>query len=311
MNGGVIGMTSAPPVLHRLLPLLLVPLLAGCSIRGMAVSAVADGLSGTGDTFASDDDPELIRDAVPFALKTYEALLAELPEHRGLLLASARGFTQYAYAFVETDALLLEDQDPAAARAELLRARNLYLRARDYGLRALELERPGTLEGLQQDPVTAAARFDREDVEVMYWTAAAWGAAISAGMDDPQLVVDFPAVRALLERALALDPDWSDGALHEAMISLESVPEALGGSEERARAHFQRAVELSEGRKAGPYVALAGGLVVGNQDREEFEALLRSALTVDPDAAPSFRLANLIAQRRARHLLSRGDELFF
>lgn len=289
----------------------VITLLTGCSIRGMALSAVADGLSGGGDTFASDPDPELVRDAVPFALKTYESLLTELPEHRGLLLASARGFTQYAYAFVETDALLLQDTDPPAARAELLRARHLYLRARDYGLRALELERSGTTEGLRRSPEAAAGRFGPEHVELMYWTAAAWGAAISSGMDDPALVVDFPAVRALLERALALDPDWSRGALHEAMISLESVPEVLGGSEERARHHFRRAVELSDGLKAGPYVTLAGGLVVGNQDRAEFEALLASALAVDPDAAPGLRLANLIAQRRARYLLYRADELFF
>lgn len=290
---------------------LAITLVTGCSIRGMALSAVADGLSGGGDTFASDPDPELVRDAVPFALKTYESLLAEMPEHRGLLLASARGFTQYAYAFVETDALLLGDSDPTAARAELLRARHLYLRARDYGLRALELEQPGSTEGLRRAPEAAAARFGPEHVELMYWTAAAWGAAISSGMDDPTLVVDFPAVRALLERAIALDPDWSRGALHEAMISLESVPEVLGGSEERARYHYRRAVELSDGLKAGPYVSLAGGLVVGNQDRAEFEALLASALAVDPDAAPDLRLANLIAQRRARHLLHRADVLFF
>ena len=155
-----------PGLRHRLLALALLPLVTGCSIRGMAVSAVADGLSGTGDTFASDDDPELVRDAVPFALKTYEALLAERPEHRGLLLASARGFTQYAWAFVETDALLLEGEDRAAARSERIRARNLYLRARDYGLRALELERPGTGEALHRDPRDAADRFGFEGLQV-------------------------------------------------------------------------------------------------------------------------------------------------
>ena len=290
--------------------LVVLPLVAGCSIRGMAVSAVADGLSQSGDTFASDDDPELIRAAVPFALKTYESLLAQLPEHQGLLLATTRGFTQYAYAFVETDALMLETLDPAAARAELRRARKLYMRARDYGLRALELQEAGTVAGLRQAPRAAAEQLGSEHVPLMYWTAAAWGAAISAGMDDPELIVDFPAVRALLERALELEPGWDDGALHEAMISLESVPAVLGGSEERARWHFQRAVELSGGVKAGPYVALAG-IARSNQDRAEFETLLEAALAIDPDAAPEIRLANLIAQRRARLLLDRADELFF
>lgn len=298
-------------VVRRLVPLAVLGL-AGCSVRGMALDAVADGLSGSGTTFASDEDPELVRDAVPFALKTYESLLAERPEHRGLLLAATRGFTQYAYAFVETDALGLEAAGEArAARAARERAGKLYVRGRDYGLRALELERPGTRAALPRAPDSAAAAFDAEHVELLYWVAASWGAAISAGMDDPGLVADFPAVRALLERALELDPAWEAGTLHEAMISLESVPAVMGGSEDGARAHFRRAIELADGRKAGPYVTLAAGIAVRNQDRAEFEELLEAALAVDPDAEPRFRLANLIAQRRARYLLARADQLFF
>jgi predicted anti-sigma-YlaC factor YlaD len=50
--------------------------------------------------------------------------------------------------------------------------------------------------------------------------------------------------------------------------------------------------------------------VVGRQDRKEFTGLLDAALAVDPDAAPQYRLANIVAQRRARWLLARIDSLF-
>jgi predicted anti-sigma-YlaC factor YlaD len=50
---------------------------------------------------------------------------------------------------------------------------------------------------------------------------------------------------------------------------------------------------------------------VAGPDRAEFERLLDRALAVDADAAPEFRLANLIAQRRAAWLRTRVDELFF
>jgi predicted anti-sigma-YlaC factor YlaD len=289
--------------------LLLAPMLGACSVRGMAISAMADGLSATGGTFGSDDDPELVRAATPFALKTLEALLAERPDHPGLLLATARGFTQYTYAFVETDAVLLEDDDPARSRQGLDRARRLYIRARDYGLRGLEVGRPGAIAALGASP-EAAKSFGIEQRELLYWTAAAWGAAISLGMEDPALIADFPVVQALARRAAELDPDWDRGALHDLLISLESVPELMGGSEARARAHFRRSLELSGGQKAGPYVALAGGLAVARQDRAEFESLLAAALAVDPDAEPGLRLANLIAQKRARHLLARAERLF-
>jgi tetratricopeptide (TPR) repeat protein len=286
-------------------------LLAGCSARGIAVNALANAMSASGDGFATEDDPELVRDAAPFALKTMESLLAERPDHQGLLLALTAGFTQYGYAFIETEAIPLQDREPREYRRRMDRALRMYLRARDYGLRLLELRQPGLTEGLRSIPDSAVTVLEAEDVPAMYWTAAAWGAAIGAGLDDPALVADFPAVRALFRRGLALDPDFEDGALHEAMIALESVSPLMGGSAERAREHFERAVELADGQKAGPYVSLAGGLVVAEQDRREFERLLEMALAVDPDAAPRLRLANLIAQRRARYLLDRADYLFY
>ena len=272
---------------------------------------MANAMSASGDGFATENDPELVRDAAPFALKSMESLLAERPDHRGLLLALTRGFTQYSYAFVETEALAIQDREPREYRRRLDRALHMYIRARDYGLRLLELRHPGLAGELRSEPDSAVVRIEAEDVPAAYWTAAAWGAALGLALDDPGMVADFPAIRALLRRALALDPDFDQGALHEAMIGVEAVSPLMGGSRERAREHFERAVELSDGLKAGPYVALAAGVAVAEQDRDEFERLLRRALAVDPDAAPRLRLANLIAQRRARYLLDRADHLFY
>ena len=61
---------------------------------------------------------------------------------------------------------------------------------------------------------------------------------------------------------------------------------------------------------ASPYVALASGIVVSEQGRAEFIQLLEKALTVDVDKVPERRLANVIAQRRAKLLLERIDEHF-
>ena len=55
---------------------------------------------------------------------------------------------------------------------------------------------------------------------------------------------------------------------------------------------------------------LAEAVAVQKQDRAEFQALLNRALAINPDAAPQWRLQNLVAQRRARWLLSRSTELF-
>jgi predicted anti-sigma-YlaC factor YlaD len=78
----------------------------------------------------------------------------------------------------------------------------------------------------------------------------------------------------------------------------------------RARQAFERAVLVSGGRRAAPYVTLAETVCVGEQNRAEFERLLGQALAIDTSRAGPERLGNLIAQKRARWLLARADELF-
>jgi predicted anti-sigma-YlaC factor YlaD len=284
--------------------------LSGCSLKRMAVKTVANTLSDSGDVFTSDDDPELVREAIPFALKTYESLLQSIPTHQGLLLAACSGFTQYAYAFIQTDADLIQARDYEAAKRLRERSLKLYVRGKDYCVRALDARFSGIHEDLLREPERSLARAKKEDVALLYWTGASWGAAISLGLAQPGLVADFPVVRALMDRALVLDETWNSGALHEAMITLDSLPAALGGSQESARRHFDRAVALQKGLSAGPYLALATGVSVSNQDRAEFERLLEQALAVDPEKNPSNRLVNIILRRRAAALLEQADVLF-
>ena len=284
----------------------------GCSVRRFAVNKLGDALASSGTTFASDEDPELVGEALPFALKLIESLLAESPRHRGLLLAAASGFTQYAYAFVQQPADELEDQDLAQATRLHARARKLYLRARNYGLRGLEARRPGFEKGLRADAKAAVRGAARADVPLLYWTAAAWGAAISLSKDDPETVADQPLVEALIDRALELDEAFDSGAIHAFLVSYEpsrpgvSTAEAAG----RARKHFERAVDLGGGKLASPLVAFAETVSVSQQNKKEFETLLKRALEIDVNARAEWRLANLVSQRRARWLLGRTEQLF-
>jgi hypothetical protein len=124
--------------------LFLAIFLSSCSVKRYAINQLGNALAASGSTFASDDDPELIRAAVPFSLKLVESLIAESPRHEGLLLAATRGFTEYAYAFVQQDADELDDKDKVASTAMRARAAKLYLRARNYGLRGLEVSIPAS-----------------------------------------------------------------------------------------------------------------------------------------------------------------------
>jgi predicted anti-sigma-YlaC factor YlaD len=289
----------------------LVLVLGGCSVRNLAVERLGDVISQGGSAFAADDDPELIRAAAPFSLKLIESLLDESPAHKGLLLAGARGFTQYAYAFVQQEAEESEPHDLALALRLEDRARRIYRRARDYGLRGLAVRRPDFASGLRSDPRRALAAVSSADVPLLYWTAAAWGALIGLSKSTPDVLGELPIVEAMMDRALELDEAFDGGAIHTFMIGYEAVRQgAPGDPAVRARRHFDRAMELSRGADAAPLLALAEAVCVPQQRRDEFEALLRQALSIDTERSSENRLANMVAQRRARWLLSRIDRLF-
>jgi len=287
----------------------------GCSLERLAAKAVGSSLAGGGAVWASDDDPELVAQAMPFALKTVESLLAAAPDDQRLLLSACAGFTQYGYAFVAGPADEIEGRDPERARAERVRAARLYARALIYGRRGLAGAVPGLEGALAAHDSEAVGRAltkaDRRAVPLLYWTALAWGARISATKDDPELVTDLPTVERLMRRARELEPGYGGGAIWDFYIAYDGGrPAAGGGSVERARAAFAEAIRLAGGRRAGPYVALAESVAVAAQDRAEFKRLLEQALAVDASQTGDQRLANLLAQRRARWLLGRVDELF-
>jgi predicted anti-sigma-YlaC factor YlaD len=283
----------------------------GCSVRKFAINKLGDSLANSGTTFASDNDPEFVGQAIPFSLKLVEGLLAESPKHRGLLFAAASGFTQYSYAYVQQSSEQVELEDVAKSRALAERARNLYLRARDYGLRGLEAKHRGFTGSLRENPGEAVRRAKPGDVPLLYWTAVAWAAAISLSKDRPDLVAEQPQVEALIDRAYDLNPDYEHGAIDQLLISYEPARQgAKGDFAARCKQHFDRAVSLSNGQLASPYVAYAETVSLQKQNRPEFEMLLKKALAVDADSRAEWRLSNLVMQRRARWLLSREDELF-
>ncbi len=296
--------------------------LTGCSVKKFAINRLGDALAGTGGTFASDDDPELIRAAVPFSLKLVESLLVESPKHAGLLLAAASGFTQYSYAFIQTDADEIDDKDPKAARALRERSVKLYIRSRDYGMRGLELKHPGFAAELKANPETAVAKLTKADVPFAYWTAISWAAALVVSRD-MFMLPQVPQFEALVERSLELNESYDDGVIHSFLITydmnrLKPKADRFDQNEaktqqhkiENATHHYDRALELGQGKQAGPYVSFAESVLTVKKDRAGYEKMLNTALKVDVNKAPELRVLNLVMQRRAKFLLARIDRTF-
>ncbi len=281
---------------------------SACSLKRQAARTVTDLLSGMEGVYLGDDDPRLIEMSLPSNLKLMEAFLESDPYNKELLVTLTKTFSFYSYAFVQLDAEAMEDVDFRRAEEIRNRAAKLYKRAYGYGLRALETQYPGIRDMLIKKPKAAASRIEPKDVDAAVWTAAALGGAASSAKDDPEVTADISLVGALLRRALELDEDYEQGVIHEYLMSYEA--QFPGGTVEKAREHYLRALELSDGKKCSLWVDWAEMISVARQDREQFVELLQRALAFDVDSAPKYRLFNILAQQRAERLLSKTDELF-
>jgi predicted anti-sigma-YlaC factor YlaD len=301
---------------HGLVFLGFLPLLFSCSINKMAINAVSDALGGSGssEVFTGDSDPRLVGDAIPFAIKMYETLLSQNPDHQGLLLTTGSLFVMYANAFVQGEAEMLDSVDNYEERHEGLdRAKKLYLRGTAILYSALDKKYPGFSGATVREGTLEAylEKLTKEDVPLIYWAVAGTLAAYSIDIFDFELGSKIPELTAMIARAYELDPDFNRGAIDEFYILFyASLPDVLGGDLGRAEAHFQRALEKTQGLSAGPYVSYAQAVCVPAQDYDAFKANLEKALAVDPDGDPANRLVNIISQRKARHLLDRAYEYF-
>ena len=288
--------------------------LPACSINNMAINAVSDALTGEGssDVFTGDSDPQLVGDAIPFAIKMYESLLSANPKHQGLINTTGSLFVMYANAFVQGPAEQFPRSMYAERQTAMERAKKLYIRGMDLLYRGLELKYPGFDGAFQNGSLAAVlARMKKADVPALYWAAAAGLSAFSLNPFDMELGVRIPEFYAFVERAYELDSDFNSGALDEFFLLFHaSVPQAMGGDKSKVEIHYQRALEKSGGLSAGPYVSYAQSVSIPAQDYDKFKELLDAALSIDPDKNPANRLVNTLSQRKARYLLD-SAALFF
>ena len=300
---------------------------------------ISDVMAGEGSSelFTGDDDPELVKDALPFILKMYEMLAGKSPENADLLLATGSTFIMYSNIFIQTPADMLSDELYMDQYKMLARSKKMYQRGTEYVLQALEVKHEGFRENLDNDLIDIALEdMDEEDVPYLYWAASGLMGAFSTDPFDFSLGPHVYKPVALIYKALELDEDYNNGAIHDLLISINSsLPDALmyktnedeisktaiftkeyynplniSNGFDKARYHFDRSLEISGGINAGTFISLASTVSVNEQNYEEFEYLLNKAIEIDPDMYPEMRLAGIIYRDKAQWLLDNRSDYF-
>ena len=266
--------------------------LGGCA--SLIGSMAADTLS---SAILNQNDPDLIESGVPAYLLLVDGFIHDSPDSEDLLAAGAQIYALYGSRF---------SIDRAAAE-------RLTRKARDYGRRSLCQVEPAACEwhGLPYDDfVTALAGIKPRDADYLYAYALGWLSYLDSTSEDLSAVAELPWVEAAMERVLALDETYDNGAVHTWLGILNSLrPPALGGEPEIARAHFERALELSAGRDLSIKVEYARRYARLMYEQELHDRLLREVLAAPPEVE-GYTLFNVLAQQDAEALLASSAAYF-
>ena len=259
-----------------------------------ATSRMADNLT---TAMLNQNDLETVREGAPAYLIMIDGLIQGDPENTNLLLAGSKLYFSYTSAFIEDGE----------------RAKRLADKSLDYSQRALCIEIPDLCTVLSEKLDVfkqALNNTSSKDLPVLYGYANALASWTQTNAADWNAIAKLPQLTALFERCIELDENFDNGGAHIFLGVLGTkLPPSFGGKPEQGRAHFERAIEISNGKNLMIYVLMAESYARLVFDQELHDELLQTVLE-QPATEPGFTLINTLAQQRAAVLLEESTEFF-
>jgi len=284
-----------PGRVGRSVAIIFAVVLSGCSaIVAQQTSGLADAL---GSAIRANKDLQTVKDGAPAYLLLMDAMVQQDPESPALLLGAADLYSFYGGVFVD---------DPA--RAVLFANK-----AMTFATQGSCLEDALFCDWASLDRETYEARLAKlepDHLATLNTVASVWVGWIQANSDDWNAIAQLSRVQQMIERVVALDPNYEQGTAQLYLGVLHTLlPPLQGGKPELGRSHFEAAIAASEGRNllAKTYFAKFYARMVFEQ--ELHHQLLTEVIDADFDD-PQFNLMNELAKQEARMLLADESDYF-
>jgi tetratricopeptide (TPR) repeat protein len=293
--------------------------LGACDIPRFTADSTAKVLIRAQPSLQMESDYELASKAMPGTLKTIEGFWVVTPNNPTLTGMLTEGYCQYGTGFVED-----EEEVAAAAKnyervAELdEHATKVFIRCMNYALKTLGKAYQEDLFGSEEQVTARLAKAGKGQRTPLMWAAVGLASAINHNKDRVEMVGLLETAKAMLRRVIEIDEKYGEprDKVHAALphialgMALTGLSQALGGDPDAAEKEFQKAIELTDKKFLLAYVLEARWVQFRKNDKKAFHDTLVKVLETAPSIWPEQRLANEIAQRRARRYLKQEQEIF-
>ena len=270
-------------------------MLGACaSVMQSATNDMAANLSAA---IMNQDDPETVRDGAPAYLLMLDSFIEGSPDNATMLAAAAELYAAYGVIFVEDKnrADRLTGRALSYAQKSLCASNKLACGLSDLSFKEYE----STLDKLNEKDAASLFTFGLASIAYIKVHSDDWGA-----------MAKLPRVESALKRVQALDPQYQAVQVEHYLAVLNTIrPPALGGDFEAGKAHYERALSLSDNKDLSINVDYARYYARTLYDRELHDRLLNEVISAEPKQ-DGYTLFNTLAQREAQELLDAADEYF-
>lgn len=285
-------------------------------IQFVAPVIVENGLT----SFLKESDLIVAESGITSNLKLLEVLLECNPNNKLLLNNLAFGYCAYAVSFVEYEMEKAGfEEDDELELFHRKRAKNLYLRARNYGFRSLSLTFHGknfvkhiTTKKIDMDAIKEQLTYISADQhKALFWTTISWGSYLQISRDNISELAMVPVFRLMNQRIQQLDKKFFFGMPVMIDAMLYAMPPMVGGDEVKSNKKFDMASDINNGRCLLNPLFKARFYCTQFDYPEAGISILKDLVNKDTSSWPEkYTLMNEIAKRKARLYLKYADDIY-
>ncbi len=271
----------------------------GCALKTrFMVDTTTPVVEAMNVAFNKNCDIKLMQESMPFALSSISGFINISPSNKDLLKNGAHAYFGYTFAFIE--------------ETDIERAKKLYMTAMEYGFRAIFKNRyKEIINAPLSEFAEHAKKIGKKDIAPLFWATASWLSYIRLNIGEIKVYLDIPKAEILALKLIELDENFYFGSPHAVMATYySSQPEIAGGDAVKAKKHFDKSIEISDGNYLMHHLFYAKYYAVRKQDKDLYIRLLNNILDAPENIMPTHCAITNLCKMKAKVLLEDVDTYF-